>query len=84
MESILSTEERKVAAALRKGATIEEIATEQNKPAETIERTVERIREKTGRALATLAESPFTAEVAAGRPEAEREQLADALTVSND
>lgn len=84
MDSILSTEERKVAAALRKGATIGEIATEQNKPVESIERAVKRIREKTGRALATLAESPFTAEIAAGRPEAERERLADALDVSND
>lgn len=84
MDSILSTEERKVAAALRKGATIGEIATEQNKPVESIERAVKRIREKTGRALATLAESPFTAEIAAGRPGAERERLAEALDVSND
>lgn len=84
MDSILSTEERKVAAAIRQGATIKEIATEQNKPAEAIERAVERIREKTGRALATLVESPFTAEVAAGRPEAERERLADALDIAKD
>lgn len=78
-DSILSTEERKVAEALRAGDSVEEIAEARDQTVETVERTVDRVREKTDRALVTLATSPFTAERAGTLPEAERERLVDAI-----
>jgi hypothetical protein len=58
--SILSHEERAVAAALAAGTDPVTIADERDSSVTEIEATVDRIREKTERAFATLAESPFT------------------------
>lgn len=61
-DSILSHGERAVASMLADGMTVEEIAEERDMTPETAEQSIDRIREKTDRALATLAESPFTRE----------------------
>lgn len=78
-DSILSHEERAVASLLASGTPPEEIAAERNVSQETVERTIDRIREKTDRAFATLTESPFTAELAAELSEETRIELLDAL-----
>lgn len=77
--SILSTGERAVAEALRDGLDAEEIARRRGEPVETVEKAVRRVREKTDRALATLAESPFVAEAAADLDDAAREDLLEKL-----
>lgn len=64
MDTILSHEERTVARALAEGRSVEAVAEDRGVGPADVERTVERIREKTGRALATLAASPFAGEVA--------------------
>lgn len=64
MRSILSTGEREVARRLADGDSLEEIAEARDDSVETVEKHVDRIREKTERAFATLAESPFTEEFA--------------------
>jgi DNA-binding NarL/FixJ family response regulator len=63
--SILSHEERAVARALAAGEDAASVAEKRGTDPETVERAAERVREKTGRALATLAESPFVAETLA-------------------
>lgn len=73
--SVLSTGERRIAELLREGRSIEEIAEIRGEPAAVIERSVDRIREKTDRAVATLLESPYLDEAAAARTPAERERL---------
>jgi len=78
MRSILSTGERDVARRLRDGASVEEIADARDDPVEVVERHVDRISEKTERAAATLAESPFTEEVAADLDESARRRLREA------
>lgn len=65
--SILSNGEQKVARGLREGRSLEDIAADRGEPVEVIEKAADRVREKTGRALSTLAESPFVAEAAAAR-----------------
>lgn len=77
--SILSHGERAVARALREGRSVEEIAAERDESPETVEKSVERIRAKTDRALATLVQSPFTAETARDLPEESRARLREAL-----
>lgn len=77
--SILSHGERAVASALREGRSVAEIAAERDEPPETVEKSVQRIREKTDRALGTLAQSPFTAEAARDLPEQSRARLREAL-----
>lgn len=57
VESILSTEERAVAAEIAAGRSIAEIATARDSSEEVVQRADSRIREKTNRALATLLES---------------------------
>lgn len=69
-KSILSHEERAVAAMLANGRSPEEIAAARDVSLEATEKSIDRIREKTERALTTLAESPFTGEVGS-----ENEQL---------
>jgi len=77
--SILSTGERAVAEGLRDGLDAEEIARQREEPVEAVENSVRRVREKTDRALATLAESPFLTEAAADLDDATRERLLEAL-----
>lgn len=77
--SILSHGERAVARALREGRSVEEIAAERDESPETVEKSVERIRAKTDRALATLVQSPFAAETARDLPEESRARLREAL-----
>lgn len=57
MDSILSTGEREVASMLASGRSLSEVAEARDTTEERVERTAERVREKTDRALATLAES---------------------------
>lgn len=61
-DSVLSHGERAVALMIADGMTAEEIAEERDMTPKTVEQSIDRIREKTDRALATLAESPFTRE----------------------
>lgn len=78
-DSILSTGERRVAELLREGLGVEEIAAERDEPVRAVEQSVDRIREKTERAYATLAASPFAAEVAAELDGDVRQRLLAAL-----
>ncbi|MFC6961581.1 helix-turn-helix transcriptional regulator [Halocatena marina] len=61
--SILSHGERVVAELLADGLSTEEIAATRDVSHEEVEKSIDRIYEKTERALVTLAESPFTTEV---------------------
>lgn len=79
MNSILSTGERRVAELLADGKSLEEIAEARAESVEATEKAVARVREKTDRALATLVESPFTAEAAADLDDAERARLGEQL-----
>jgi DNA-binding NarL/FixJ family response regulator len=63
--SILSHGEREVAAMLEDGHSAEEIATARDEPVESVEKAIDRIHEKTDRALATLLASPFAGTAAA-------------------
>lgn len=69
--SIFSHEERAVAAELAAGTDPVTIADERNSSVEAVEASIERIREKTERAFATLSQSPFTTELA-GELDADR------------
>lgn len=77
--SILSTGERAVAEGLRDGLGPEEIARQREEPVEAVEKSIRRVREKTDRALATLADSPFVAEAAGDLDDATRERLLEQL-----
>ena len=77
--SVLSTGERRIAELLREGRSIEEIAEIRGEPVDVIERGVDRIREKTDRAVATLLESPYLEEAASGRTAGERARIRDAF-----
>lgn len=79
MDSILSTGERDVAAQLREGRTVEEIAAERGTSEAAVEQAVDRIHEKTRRAVATLQQSPFTEEVLSALADDERAALHDRL-----
>ncbi|WP_160134028.1 hypothetical protein [Halococcus salsus] len=79
-QSILSHEERAVAAALAAGTDPVAIADERDASIETVEAAVERIREKTERAFATLAESPFTADLATDLDPEDRAALREAFS----
>lgn len=74
-ESILSHEEATIARMVREGATIEEIADERNQSVESVEASLDRIEDKTRRALATLEASPFLDEAVAGLSPPRRNQL---------
>jgi DNA-binding NarL/FixJ family response regulator len=78
-DSIFSHGEQAIASMIKDGMTLEEIAEERDVSTDTIEQSIDRIREKTTRAVTTLAESPFTAEVGADLDEEAREKLLDAL-----
>lgn len=75
MRSILSSGERDVARRLAAGESVADIADARDQPVETVEKHVDRIREKTGRAAVTLAESPFVGEVLADLDEETRAAL---------
>ena len=77
--SIFSHEERAVAAALAAGTDPVTIAEERDSSVEQVEASVERIREKTERAFATLAQSPFTADLAGDLDPERRTELRAAL-----
>ncbi|PSP82216.1 hypothetical protein BRC83_10085 [Halobacteriales archaeon QS_1_68_17] len=59
LDSILSHGEQAVAAGLRDGRSVEAIARERDVDPETVEKAVDRIHQKTDRAVATLLQSPF-------------------------
>jgi DNA-binding NarL/FixJ family response regulator len=77
--SILSHGEREVAAMLDDGHSADEIATARDESVESIEKAIDRIREKTDRALATLLASPFTDRAAADLDPAARKRLRSEL-----
>lgn len=79
MDSILSTGERDVAAQLHEGRSVAEIAAERDTSEAAVEQAVERVREKTERAVATLQQSPFTEEVLAALADEELAALHDRL-----
>lgn len=82
--SILSHEEQRVAEGLAAGLDPAEIAVERDADPAVVERAVERIREKTDRALATLADSPFTGEAVAALDPGTRRSLRAALADGDD
>jgi DNA-binding NarL/FixJ family response regulator len=61
--SILSRGERDVARRLRAGESVAEIADARETSTTSVEKAIDRVREKTERALSTLAESPFTTDL---------------------
>lgn len=75
--SILSHGERDIAGYLRTDPDIdaEEIADRRDVPVESVEKSISRIQEKTRRAFATLAQSPFVEDVAKDLPADERDTL---------
>ncbi|WP_254536296.1 LuxR C-terminal-related transcriptional regulator [Halomarina litorea] len=76
MRSILSSGEREVAWRLADGQSVEDIAAARDQSVETVEKHVDRIREKTERAVATLVESPFAEAVLADLDPEARETVA--------
>lgn len=78
--SILSSEEQDLAERLADGDAPADIADDLDRDPEAVEKALDRIREKTDRALATLVESPYAAEAAADLPAAERDRLIARLT----
>lgn len=73
--SVLSHGEREVAARHADGESVEDIARARDEPVEAVEKALDRIRGKTDRALVTLLQSPFTAEVAADLDPESRDRL---------
>jgi len=73
--SVFSTGERRIAELLREGHSIEAIAERRDEPVEAIERGIDRIRQKTDRAIATLIQSPYLEAAAADRAPEERERI---------
>lgn len=80
-DSMLSTEEQKIADRLAEGETPAEIAEATDRDPVAVEKAADRIREKTDRALATLLASPFTRDAVDDLAHGERERL---LTVLED
>lgn len=78
-QSIFSHEERVVASALADGTEPVTIAETRNTSIAQVEASIERIREKTDRAFVTLAESPFTADLAYELDPERRAELCAAL-----
>lgn len=79
LRSILSHGERDVARRLRDGQTTKEIAAARDASTDGIEKAIDRVREKTERALTTLAESPFTTDLVADLDPETRRELRNAL-----
>lgn len=78
-ESILSHEEAAIARLVHDGATIEEIADEREQSVESVAASLDRIEQKTERALMTLEESPFLDEAVANLQPDRREQVRERL-----
>lgn len=74
-DSILSTEEAKIAERLGAGESPEEVAAALEKDPDVVEKAADRIRAKTDRALATLLDSPFATEAAAELTDEQLDQL---------
>lgn len=83
MGSILSTGEREVAEQVAEGRDAEAIAAERGVALEQVELSIERVREKTRRAYATLAASPFAAEEAAALDDPTRRAVERALAAGD-
>ena len=77
--SILSHEEATIAAALAEGRDPVTIADERDASIAAVEASIDRIREKTERAFATLEASPFAADLAEDLDPERRAALRDAL-----
>ena len=77
--SILSHEEAAIAAALAEGRDPVTIADERDASIAAVEASIDRIREKTERAFATLEASPFAADLAEDLDPERRAALRDAL-----
>lgn len=78
-DSILSHGEQDVAGHLRHGADIREIAEARGTSEEAVKKAINRIRDKTNRAFATLDQSPFVEECAADLDPAVRRDLIETL-----
>ena len=78
-DSIFSHGEQAIASMIADDMTLEEIAEERGVSTDTIEKSIDRIREKTARAYTTLSESPFTGELGEDLDEETREEVLDAL-----
>jgi len=85
-DSILSHGERDVARHLRENpdADVETVAEARGVDPESVEKSIERIRGKTDRALATLHQSPFTREAAADLDPEERAALVAAIEAAGE
>lgn len=81
-ESILSHGEREVARLATEGHSVPQIAAARNASESEVEKSLARVREKTERALVTLLESPYVAEVATDLEADEREAIRTALHTS--
>ncbi len=83
--SILSHGEQDVAGHLREGREVSEIAAARETPEAAVRKSVDRIEEKTRRALVTLLQSPVVAECARELTPAERREIIAAMQqASND
>lgn len=63
--SVLSHGEREIAALLRDGHSVEDIATARDATTTEVEKAIDRIHEKTSKAVVTLLQSPYTADAVA-------------------
>ncbi|PSP76298.1 hypothetical protein BRC86_01445 [Halobacteriales archaeon QS_3_64_16] len=81
--SILSRGERDVARRLRAGESVAEIADARESSTESVEKAIDRVREKTERSLTTLAESPFSAELLADLDPERKRTLGAVLAVDD-
>lgn len=75
MDSILSSGERDVAERLGAGQSVAEIATARDTSSSAVEQAIDRIREKTNRAIGTLLESPVADEAVAALEPEQRSEL---------
>jgi DNA-binding NarL/FixJ family response regulator len=60
--SVLSHGEREIAALVRDGHSVDDIATTRDATTTEVEKALDRIHEKTTKAVATLLQSPYTAD----------------------
>lgn len=82
-ESIFSHGEQDVAGHLREGREVSEIAAARNTSEEAVRKSVDRIEEKTHRALATILQSPVVTECAGELTPAQRHEIISALEAVN-
>lgn len=82
-ESILSHGEQDVAGHLREGRDVAEIAAARETSEAAVRQSIDRIEEKTRRALVTLLQSPVVADCADELTPAERREIIAAIQVSS-